>query len=112
MIWIALDVPPPWPWFVIIGAFAVLSAVVFRFSFWAYHLRYFFDKTLKLAFWRAAGWLALNLGAFWIIFWLVSLAFPNRSWLPYLVGCGMWWFLSNTLLAAGLQLLDRLLENW
>jgi hypothetical protein len=112
MIWIALDVPPRWAWLVIAGIFTLLSVVVFRFSFSAYHRRYFFDKALKLAFWRTAGWLILNGGAFWIIFWLISLAFPARGWLPYLVGCGVWWLLSETLLAAGLRILDRLLENW
>jgi hypothetical protein len=112
MIWIALDVPPSWAWFVIAGIFVALSVVVFRFSFWAYHRRYFFDKALKLAFWRTVGWLVLNGGAFGIIFWLITLAFPARGWVPYLVGCAVWWFLSETLLAAGMQILDRLLENW
>jgi hypothetical protein len=63
MIWIALDVPAPWVWLVIVGIFAVLGVVVFRFSFWAYHRRYFFDKALKLAFWRTVGWLVLNGGS-------------------------------------------------
>jgi hypothetical protein len=112
MIWIALDVPAPWAWLVIVGIFAVLSVVVFRFSFGAYHRRYFFDKALKLAFWRTVGWLVLNGGSFWIVFWVISLAFPESGWLPYLVGYGVWWLLSSTLLTAGLQVLDRLLENW
>jgi hypothetical protein len=112
MIWIALDVPPPWAWLVIMGIFAVLSVVVFRFSFWAYHRRYFFNRAIVLAFWRTLGWLVLNGGAFWIVFWLISLAFPTSGWRAYLVGCVAWWFLSKTLLAAGLQLLDHVLENW
>jgi hypothetical protein len=112
MIWIALDVPPPWAWLVIVGIFGVLSMVVFRFSFLAYHRRYFLDKALQLAFWRTIGWLVLNGGSFCIVFWLISKAFPTSGWLAYLVGCGVWGLLSNTLLAAGLQVLDRLLENW
>ncbi len=112
MIWIALDVPPPWTWLVIVGIFGVLSVVIFRFSFGAYHRRYFFNKALQLAFWRTLGWLVLNGGSFLVIFWLISVSLSTSGWLPYLVGCGVWWLLSNTLLAAGMQLVDRLLENW
>lgn len=112
MIWVALDVPPPWAWLVIVGIFTVLSVVVFRFSFGAYHQRYFYNKALKLAFWRTVGWLVLNGGAFSILFGLLSLAFPGKGWVPYLVGGAVWWLLSQTVLSAGLRLLDRLLENW
>ena len=112
MIWIASDVPPPWAWLAVVGIFAVLSVVVFRFSFWAYHRRYFFNKAIVLAFWRTVGWLLLHGGSFWIVFWSISMAFPTSGWWSYLVVCVVWWLLSKTLLAAGLHLLDRLLENW
>lgn len=112
MFWVALDVPPPWAWLVIVGIFAALSMMVFWFSFSAYHRRYFFDKALKLALWRTFGWLVLNGGTFSILFWVLLLAFPGRGWLPYLVGGTVWGLLSQTVLSAGLQLLDRLLENW
>lgn len=112
MIWTALGVPPPRAWFVIMGIFGVLGVLVFRFSFDTYHRRYFFNRALQLAFWRTLGWLVLNGGSFFVVFWLTSVALPTRSWLAYLIGCSVWWLLSKTLLAAGLQLLDRLLENW
>ena len=51
-------------------------------------------------------------GTFSILFWVLLLAFPGRGWLPYLVGGTVWGLLSQTVLSAGLQLLDRLLENW
>lgn len=111
MIWTALDVPPPWAWGVIVGVFALLSGVVFRFSFFAYHRRYFYDRALKLAFWRTVGWLVLSGGSFLILFLLLSLVFPASGWWAYLVGCGLWWVLSKTILAVGMQILDRLLEN-
>lgn len=112
MIWISLDVPPPWAWLVIAGVFAVLSVVVFRVSFDAYDdRRYFFNKALKLAFWRTLGWLALNGGSFCIVFWLINLIFPESGWWAYLAGGGVWWLLSNTLLAAGMHILDYRLEK-
>ena len=94
------------------GILVALGVVVFRFSFWAYHRRYFFNKALKLAFWRTIGWLVLYGGSFWLVFWLVSVLFPNSGWQAYLAVCVLWWLLSKTLLAGGLYLLDRLLENW
>lgn len=116
MIWIALDVPPPWSKLVITGVFGVLvfgvlGVMVFNFSLQAYHRRYFFDKALKLAFCRTLAWLVLNGGSFLVIFWLISVFFPTTSgWLLYLidlVGLVVWNFLSD----AGMGLVDYLLEK-
>lgn len=112
MIWTALDVPPPWTWVVIVGLFAFSSVIVFWLSFTAYHRRYFSGKAIKLALLRTIGWLILNGGAFWLLFTLVSLIFPSGSWLPYLVGSGAWWLLSQTVLALGMKILDQMLVNW
>lgn len=106
----AWELPPPWNWLVAIITLVIVGGFVFRFSFGSYHRRYFFDKALQLALWRTVGWLVLYGGSVGVVFWLVSLAWPV-GWLRYLVGSAVWWLLSETVLAAGLKLLDRALEN-
>ncbi|MCL4805325.1 MAG: hypothetical protein KJ046_13565 [Anaerolineae bacterium] len=112
MIWSALDIPLPWSWLVIVAVFAVLTVVVFKLSFEAYLRRYFFDKALRLSLLRTTVWLILNGSTFCFIFWLITRWFPDRGWLAYLVGTFVWWLLSETILAIGMQLFDQLLEKW
>lgn len=112
MIWTALDVPSPWSWLIIVAVFALLTVVVFRLSLETYHRRYFLDKAISLSLLRTAVWLILNGGTFLIVFWLITRWFPDRSWLAYLVGTFVWWLLSKSILAIGMQLFDQFLEKW
>lgn len=100
-----------WGYLAIIGVFVALSVVVFRLSLGAYHRRYFFHKALKLAFWHTLGWFVLNTSCVCLVFWLVCLVYATSAWLATLLGWFLWWLLSQTLIAGGMRILDRLLEN-
>lgn len=106
----AWELPSPWNWIVALVTVVVVSGVVFWFSFGSYHRRYFFDKALQLALWRTLGWVVLYGGSVALVVWLVSALAPI-GWLRYLIGGAVWWLLSETVLAAGVRLLDRALEN-
>lgn len=111
MIWTALDFSSPWNWLIVLGVFAVLGIMVFKFSFDAYYRRYFYGKALKLAFWRTVGWLVLSGVSFVIVFWPLSILFPKSSWWAYLIGWTVWGILSETVVAAGVHILDAFLEK-
>lgn len=107
MVW---DLPPPWDIILLIIVFAVVGVGVFHLYFSAYHRRYFSGKAMQLAAVKTVGLLVLWGGSFWIVFWLVSQVLPP-GWLRYLVGGGVWWLLSQTVVMLGWKLLDRVLDN-
>jgi hypothetical protein len=62
-----------------------------------------------LALLRTVGGLVLYGGSLALALWLISSLLP-LGWLRYLVGSGIWWLLSETVVAGGMKLLDRILE--
>ncbi|RPH63061.1 MAG: hypothetical protein EHM81_00920 [Chloroflexi bacterium] len=103
------ELPPPWDKVLFAGLLLVFGAAIFWFSFSGYHRRYFFDKALLLALLRTLGGLVLYGGSLALALWLISSLLPF-GWLRYLVGGGIWWLLSETVVAGGMKLLDRILE--
>ncbi len=104
-------VSPTWDRFVIAGVLVVASVLVFWLSYTGYEYRYFTGKALKLALLRTVGWLVMYGGTFVLIFALLSRVWP-AGWLRYVIGGGVWWLLTETVLALGWQWLNRLLEAW
>jgi len=103
------ELPPPWNWVATGVILALLGLAIFWLSIQRYERRYFSGKALQLALLRTLGWLGWYGGSILLVYWLTGLFLPP-GWLHYLAAGGLWWLLSETLLAWGWELIDRLLE--
>jgi hypothetical protein len=103
------EFPSPWNWILTTGMLLILGIAIFWLSIQRYERRYFTGKALQLALLRTLGWLAWYGGSILLVYWLTGLFLPS-AWLHYLAAGGLWWLLSETILAWGWELFDRLLE--
>ena len=102
------ELETPWSWIVLIGSLLVLAGVVFWIQFMG--LRRRSGRAGEIAAIKTAAWMILFGGSFTLIFWIVSL-FMAPGFARYLVGGGIWWLLSQTVLSLIWTGLDRGLGN-
>jgi hypothetical protein len=107
MVW---ELSPPWDMIIAIGAFMVMGIFVFWNYLSVYERRYFHWKGHQLALVKTVAWLIFYGGSFGLVFWLVSLGL-SPGWLRYLVGGGVWWLLSETVLGLSWPFVDQALDN-
>ena len=107
MIW---ELSSPWDMIVAVGTFVLMGGYVFWHHLSIYERKYFPWKGHQLALIKTGAWLILYGGSFSLIFWLVSL-WLEPGWLRYLIGGGVWWLLTETILGLSWPFVDQALDN-
>jgi len=102
------ELESPWSWILLVTCLVILAGVVFwiQWSFWWRKS----GRAPQIAAAKTLAWLVLYGGSFALTFWIVS-SFMKAGTARYLVGGGVWWLLSQTVLALAWTGVSRILDN-